>query len=336
MLGTGKQVLLTEATAIVGVAERLSESFERAVRLMALCKGRIICTGMGKSGIVCQKMAATLTSTGTPAHFLHPAEAIHGDLGMVRGEDLVLAISYSGETEELLRLLEMLKRIGTPLIALTGNMQSSLARHSDVALDVGVEKEACPMGLAPTASTTAALAMGDALAMSLLRLKGFRAEDFAELHPGGNLGRQLLPVSALMQKGEAIPSVRLETPMKDVIYEISRKGLGVTAVVDGEGRPVGIITDGDLRRLIEQHSGDLLSRTAGQCMHPNPKTIEPGELATTALRLMEERRITSLLVVDAIAAGIAAGTTTTTAAAGGSGMLVGVIHLHDLWRTQMF
>lgn len=318
MLGIARQVLLTEATAIIGVSERLTGSFTRAVGLLSSCRGRIICTGMGKSGLICQKVAATFTSTGTPSHFLHPAEAIHGDLGMVRAEDVVVAISYSGETEELLRLLELLKRMGTPLISLTGNMQSSLARHSDVALDVSVEKEACPIGLAPTASTTAALAMGDALAMAIMHIKGFRMEDFAELHPGGNLGRKLLAVSALMHRGDSLPSVQLNASMKDVIYEISRKGLGMTAVVDSEARPVGIITDGDLRRLLERHGGALLDRTAEQCMHPDPLTIGLIELATTALRIMEERRITSLLVVDE------------------NGRVSGVVHLHDLWRTQLF
>ncbi len=311
------RVLLIEAAAIERLASRLDEGFVKAVDMIAAGHGRLICTGMGKSGIICQKLAATFTSTGTPSHFLHPAEAIHGDLGMVRGDDVVLAISYSGETEELLRLLEVLKRIGTPLISLTGNLQSTLARQSDVALDVGVEQEACPMGLAPTASTTAALAMGDALAMALMERKGFRPEDFAELHPGGELGRKLLRVDAVMHAGDDIPAVPRDTHMKDVIYEISRKGLGVTAVIDADHRPLGIITDGDLRRLLERHGGSLLDHSAGQCMHENPRTIRPDELATTALRLMEERRITSLLVTDL------------------SGLLVGIVHLHDLWRTEM-
>jgi len=311
------RVLEIEAAAIRGVAERLGEAFADAVELIVSCKGRLICTGMGKSGIICQKLAATFTSTGTPAHFLHAAEATHGDLGMVRREDVVLAISYSGETDELLRLLELLRRIGTPLISLTGNLQSTLARQSDVTLDVGVEKEACPMGLAPTASTTAALAMGDALAMALMERKGFRQEDFADIHPGGEIGRKLLRVEAVMHRGDAIPVVQLDARMADVIYEISRKGLGVTAVLDPRHIPVGIITDGDLRRMLEKHGGSLLERSAGECMHRGPLSIRPSDLATMALRIMEERRITSLLVTDP------------------EGTLVGIVHLHDLWRTQM-
>ena len=310
------KVLRIEAAAIEHVASRLSDSFIKALDLISACRGRLICTGMGKSGLVCQKVAATFTSTGTPAHFLHPAEAIHGDLGMVQGDDLVLAISYSGETEELLRLCELLKRLGTRLISLTGNLQSTLARSSDVALDVGVEQEACPIGLAPTASTTAALAMGDALAMAMMARKGFGPEDFAVLHPGGEIGRKMLRVGGLMHTGESMPSVGLDTPMKDVIYEISRKALGVAAVLDEQGRPAGIITDGDLRRILEK-GGDILTRSAGQCMHRNPITISPDELATTALHMMEQRKITSLLVTDA------------------EGKAAGVIHLHDLWRTQM-
>lgn len=318
MLEAAREVLRTEAIAIEAVAAKLDTDFLRAIDLLSSCKGRVICSGMGKSGIICQKLAATFTSTGTPAHFLHPAEAIHGDLGMVRGDDVVIAISYSGETEELLRLLEVLKRIGTPLISLTGNLRSTLAIHSDVALDVGVEREACPMGLAPTASTTASLAMGDALAMCVVMKKGFKPEDFAMLHPGGQLGRSLVAVSALMHKGDAVPRVSLESSMKDVIYEISRKGLGMAAVVDAEDRPAGIITDGDLRRLIEAHGGGLLTRAAKDCMHSNPHRMRADALAPEALRIMEERRITSLIVVDEDA------------------KLAGVIHLHDLWRTQMF
>ncbi|MEW6369216.1 MAG: KpsF/GutQ family sugar-phosphate isomerase [Acidobacteriota bacterium] len=310
------KVLRIEAAAIERVASRLNDNFLRALDLIAACNGRLICTGMGKSGLICQKVAATFTSTGTPAHFLHPAEAIHGDLGMVQADDLVLAISYSGETEELLRLCELLKRIGTPMISLTGNLQSTLARSSDVALDVGVEQEACPIGLAPTASTTAALAMGDALAMAMMARKGFGADDFAVLHPGGDIGRKLLRVGQLMHTGDSMPAVNFDTSMKDVIYEISRKGLGMAAVLDEKGRPAGIVTDGDLRRLLEK-GGDILTSTAEKCMHRNPITISPDEFATTALRMMEQRKITSLLVT------------------GADGKAAGVIHLHDLWRTQM-
>ncbi|MCI0613095.1 KpsF/GutQ family sugar-phosphate isomerase, partial [bacterium] len=285
--------------------------------LLASCKGRVVLTGMGKSGIICRKIAATFSSTGQPALFLHPAEAIHGDLGMVVPGDVVISISNSGETAELLRLLEMLKRLGISLIALTGRNQSTLARYSDVVLDVSVAQEACPLNLVPTASTTAALAMGDALAMCLMVQRGFKEEDFARLHPGGKLGMKLLKVSELMRTGEAVPIVRIKTPMKDVIYEMSRKGIGVTSVVDDSGSVVGIISDGDLRRHLE-HDDQLLKLNAEDVMTRDPITIDGEDLATKALNIMEQKRITSLLILDK------------------NHKILGIIHLHDLWRTEMF
>jgi arabinose-5-phosphate isomerase len=314
---TALEVLQSEANAILGLIDRIDANFEKAVELLASCKGRVVLTGMGKSGIICRKIAATFSSTGQPALFLHPAEAIHGDLGMVVPGDVVISISNSGETAELLRLLEMLKRLGIPLIALTGRSQSTLARHSDVVLDVSVAQEACPLNLVPTASTTAALAMGDALAMCLMVQRGFKEEDFARLHPGGKLGMKLLKVSELMRTGEAIPIVRSKTPMKDVMYEMSRKGIGVTSVLDDKDRVVGIISDGDLRRYLEKDE-QLLKRNAEDVMTRNPITIAADDLATKALNLMEQKRITSLLILDK------------------DHKILGIIHLHDLWRTEMF
>jgi len=317
MYQTAREVLQSEANAILGLVERIDSNFEKAVELLSGCKGRVVLTGMGKSGIICRKIAATFSSTGQPALFLHPAEAIHGDLGMVVPGDVVVSISNSGETSELLRLLEMLKRLGIPLIALTGGNQSTLARYSDVVLDVSVAQEACPLNLAPTASTTAALAMGDALAMCLMVQRGFKEEDFARLHPGGKIGKKLMKVSELMRTGGAVPVVRSKTPMKDVIYEMSRKGIGVTTVIDDGDRVVGIISDGDLRRHLEQDD-QLLQRKAEDVMTRNPKTIEAEDLATEALNLMEEKKITSLLILDK------------------ERKIQGIIHLHDLWRTEMF
>jgi arabinose-5-phosphate isomerase len=314
---TAVEVLQSEANAILGLIDRIDENFEKAVELLAACKGRVVLTGMGKSGIICRKIAATFSSTGQPALFLHPAEAIHGDLGMVVPGDVVMSISNSGETAELLRLLEMLKRLGIPLIALTGRSQSTLARYSDVVLDVSVTQEACPLNLVPTASTTAALAMGDALAMCLMVQRGFKEEDFARLHPGGKLGMKLLKVSELMRTGEAVPIVRIKTPMKDVIYEMSRKGIGITSVVDDAGRLMGIISDGDLRRHLE-HDDQLLKLNAEDVMTRDPKTIGGEDLATKALNIMEQKRITSLLILDK------------------DRKILGIIHLHDLWRTEMF
>jgi arabinose-5-phosphate isomerase len=316
-LELARKVLRIEAAAILGLVDRINGDFERAVQLLFECRGRVIVTGMGKSGIICRKIAATLSSTGTSAWFLHPAEATHGDLGAIREDDVVLALSYSGETEELLRLLESIRRLGARLIALTGDPGSTLARAADVTLNCGIAKEACPMNLVPTASTTAALAMGDALAMTLLVRKGFREEDFASLHPGGKLGRRLMRVEHVMHAGESAPIVRVSTPMADVFHEMSSKRLGMTCVVDVEGRLVGVFTDGDLRRLMSR-TPDVLSLTAGEAMTPRPFTISRELLAVEALRVMEMNKITSVVVVDA------------------QQRVEGVVHLHDLWRTQMF
>ena len=311
-LSLARKVLETEAAAVLALVARLDDRFARAVVLVRDCKGRVIVTGMGKSGIICRKIAATLASTGTPAFFLHPAEAIHGDLGVVQADDVVIAMSYSGETEELTRVLETVKRIGAPLIALTGDMTSTLARAANEAIDCRVSEEACPMNLVPTASTTAALAMGDALAMAVLVEKGFRPEDFANLHPGGKLGKRLMRVEQLMHAGEALPVVQLHTAMKDVIYEMSRKGLGMTSVVEKDGRLAGIITDGDLRRKWSAASvQDLTARGV------NPVTIPHDTMAVEALAMMEQRKITSIVVIDA------------------DHRVEGVVHLHDLWRTEM-
>ena len=312
-----RKVLQIEAAAILALVERLDGRFENAVRLLLDCRGRVIVTGMGKSGIICRKIAATLASTGTPAFFLHPAEAIHGDLGVITADDVVVALSYSGETDELLRLLETIKRLGARLIAITGSCGSTLGRAADVALDCGVSEEACPLNLVPTASTTAALALGDALAMTLLVAKGFRQEDFANLHPGGKLGKRLMRVEQLMHGGDKLPSVRTDTPMKDVIYEMNRKGLGMTCVVDGEGRLAGIITDGDLRRHMTG-SLSIVQQTAGDLMTRNPVTVARDLFAVEALNLMERRKITAVIVVDA------------------AQRVEGVVHLHALWRTEMF
>jgi len=317
-LETARKVLEIEAQTLTDLIGRLNDRFEEAVDALFACRGRVVVAGMGKSGIIGQKISATFSSVGTPSFFLHPAEALHGDLGrLVRGDSL-LALSYSGETEELLRLLETLKRLGIPLITLTGNVRSTLAQTSDVAIDVSVPHEACPLGLAPTASTTAMLAMGDALAMALLERRGFSAEDYATLHPAGGLGMKLRRVETLMHKGDAVPRVEPGTAMAEVIYEMSRKGLGVTTVVDDEERLIGFISDGDLRRFFEKTGSQALSFTAVDCMTRSPVTIERKELATRALNLMESRKITSLPVVDAL------------------GKLEGVLHIHDLWTTQMF
>ena len=305
------------------LAERLegamAADFDRAVACILQCgesRGRVVVTGMGKSGIIAQKIAATLSSTGSPALFLHPAEAVHGDLGMLAKGDVIIALSASGETEEILRLLANIKRIGDALISFCCNMQSTLALASDVALDCSVPAEACGMGLAPTASTTAMLALGDALAIAVSIKKGFRAEDFAALHPGGKLGKRLASVRQLMHTGDAIPRVAPGTPMKDVIYEMSRKKLGMTTV-EQDGCLLGIISDGDLRRLLEREGPDTLNKTAGDAMNTTPRTIAADELAVRALSLMEEKKITSLIVVNA------------------EGVLEGVVHLHDLWGTEL-
>ncbi len=312
-----RKVLEIEAEAVRGLLDQLDESFDRAVELLKTTSGRVVCSGMGKSGIIMKKLAATLSSTGTPSFFLHPAEAVHGDLGMLASGDTVLAASYSGATEELLKLVETLKRLGIPLIALTGKPSSQLARVADIHLSVAIDQEACPLDLAPTASTTATLALGDALAMALLEAKGFSRDDFARLHPAGDLGKRLLRVHQLMHVDEALPKVGGSTRMSDAIYEMSRKGLGITAVVDDDDRLVGCISDGDLRRLLE-HDGGLLQRRAADCMHPDPHTIDGNELASAALKVMEKHRITSLFVTDA------------------DRKLGGIVHLHDLWRLELF
>ncbi|MGH9339326.1 MAG: KpsF/GutQ family sugar-phosphate isomerase [Acidobacteriota bacterium] len=318
MKDIARKVLQIESEAISALISRLDDGFDRAVDLLANCRGRVVTTGMGKSGLICRKIAATMASTGTPALFLHPAEALHGDLGMLAQGDVVLALSNGGETEELVKLLGTLKRLGIPLISMVGDKDSTLGRGSEVALDVSVDQEACPFGLAPTASTTAALALGDALAIVLSGKKGFRLEDFARLHPGGQLGKRLCRVSELMHSGDRVPAVTADASMDDVIYEMSRKGLGVTSVLDQEGRLLGVISDGDLRRLLQRDRDRILSRSAGECMTKNPMTISENELATAALNLLEQRKITSLMVTDS------------------AGRLTGVIHLHDLWGTQMF
>ena len=312
-----RRVLEIEAGAVKGLVDQLDESFDRAVAMLKECQGRVVCSGMGKSGLIMKKVAATLSSTGTPALFLHPAEATHGDLGMLAPGDIVLAASFSGSTEELVRLVETLKRLGIPLIMLTGNRDSPLARYADLHVRVAVDQEACPLDLAPTASTTATLALGDAMAMALLEAKGFTPEDFARLHPGGQIGRDLLRVHELMHTGDDLPQVGSDTPMRDAIYEMSRKKLGITAVVDGDSRLIGCISDGDLRRLLEQDE-TLLRSLAGECMKPDPFTIDRGELASAALNTLEENRITSLFVND------------------DDGRLEGIVHIHDLWRLELF
>jgi arabinose-5-phosphate isomerase len=313
------EVLETEAAAIRGLLSQLDGNFDRAVTLLASTAGRVVCTGMGKSGLIMKKVAATLSSTGTPALFLHPAEAVHGDLGMIVPGDVVVAASTSGTTEELLRLVATLKRLGVPLVAMTGNTTSTLARHADIHLSVAIDREACPLNLAPTASTTAMLALGDALAMALLETRGFTSEDFALLHPAGSLGKRLLKVEQLMHEGPALPYVAMAASMRDAIYEMSQKKLGITAVIraDDDPRLAGCISDGDLRRLLATDDR-LLTRTAGECMNSHPRTIAGGELAAAALKMMEDHRITSLFICD-------------------SGQrLQGVVHLHDLWGLELF
>jgi len=314
-----RKVLETEAAAIMALIDRLDVRFDAAVDTLRRCTGRVILTGMGKSGIICRKIAATLTSTGTAAFFLHPAEATHGDLGVIQGDDVVVALSYSGETDELLRLLEPIRRVGAKLIAITGGPSSTLALAADVAIDCSVTEEACPMNLVPTASTTAALAIGDALAMCLLVEKGFREEDFASLHPGGKLGKRLMRVEALMHSGDRCPIVKPDTLMRDVIYVMSSKGLGMTCVVDGDDALLGIITDGDLRRHMERGAAFLEFRAA-DVMTRNPVSVPPTTLAAQALNIMEQRKITSVVVADG----------------NHSQRVAGVVHLHDLWRMEVF
>src|SRR5579864_1095013 len=331
---TGENVIRIEAQALKDLADRIagpmSEAFNCAAELLYFCAGRVVVTGMGKSGLIARKIAATLSSTGTPSLFMHPVEALHGDLGMLAQGDVVIALSASGETEEILQLLATIKRLRIPLNAITCDQDiagapaaatskvksSTLAEAADVALSCAVAQEACTLGLAPTASTTAMLALGDALAVAVAERKGFKEEDFASLHPGGKLGKRLARVESLMHTGDAVPHVTPQTKMPDVIYEMSRKKLGVTTVVEGE-KLVGVISDGDLRRLLERRGKDTLDLTAGECMTREPKTISAHEFAATALAIMEEKKITSLVVVD------------------GNRKLEGILHLHDLWGTEM-
>jgi arabinose-5-phosphate isomerase len=312
-LARARRVLDVEAAALAAVRDRLDDRFERAIDLLLACRGKVVVTGVGKSGIVCRKIAATLASTGTAAFFLHAGEASHGDLGMLMRGDVVLAVSNSGETEEVVRLLPLVRRFGVPLIALVGRLDSTLGRAADVALDVSVPEEACGLGLAPTSSTTATMALGDALAVALLEERGFGAEDFALLHPGGALGRRLLRVDDVMHRGDALPVVGTSASLPETVVEMTAKRLGVTAVVDGGGTLAGIVTDGDLRRGLER-SVDIRSLTAAQLMTANPKTIAGDALAAQALALMERHKITSLVILD------------------GDRRPVGVVHLHDLLR----
>lgn len=319
ILEEARRVLKIEAEAVAALVERVDESFRRAVELILSSRGRVVVTGMGKSGLIGQKIASTLASTGTPAFFLHPAEGVHGDLGMIMRGDVVIAISNSGETEEVLRILPVIRRIGNPLVTMTGNCASTLARAGDIHLDVSVREEACPLGLAPTASTTATLAMGDALAVALLVERRFRPEDFALFHPGGSLGKKLLlTVADLMHTGDGVPLVSLGTPMKEALFVITSKGLGVTGVLDENGELAGVITDGDLRRALGR-GVDILSSEAGALMTRNPKRIEADELAARALQRMEQHGITSLFVFESA----------------GSRTPVGIIHLHDLLKAGL-
>jgi len=314
-----KRVIQVEADALKALAERIDGEFERAVEMILSSRGRVVVSGMGKSGLVGQKIASTMASTGTPAFFLHPAEGIHGDLGMIMKGDVVIGVSNSGETEELLRILPVIKRLGARLIAMTGNPASTLGRAGDVVLDISVKEEACPLGLAPTASTTATLAMGDALAVALLVQRGFSAEDFALFHPGGSLGKKLLlTVADFMHSGDAMPLVKEETPMREALFVITAKKLGASGVVDAEGRLVGVITDGDLRRALERGS-DIINQPAGALMTRNPKRIKGMELAAKALQQMEEFSITSLFVFEDDTSDIP----------------IGIIHLHDLLKAGL-
>lgn len=316
-IAEARRVLEVEAAAILGVIEHLDRHFIDAVELVAQSNGRVVTMGVGKSGIICKKISATLASTGTPSFFMHPTEAIHGDLGMLVRGDIVLAISNSGETEELVRLLPSIKRVGAEIIAITGNPTSTLARVADHHLNASISKEACPLGLAPTASTTATLALGDAFAMALLVRRGFREEDFGFLHPGGKLGKRFLRVRELMHHGDDVPLVRENTGMRDVIYEMSRKGFGIAAVTDERGVMQGVISDGDLRRLLA-HDDLVVRKTAAESMKRDPVTISGDELASAALQIMEERKITSLFIVD------------------DAQRVEGIIHIHDLWGLELF
>ncbi len=313
-LDSARRVLRIESEAVAALSSRLDASFERAVQIILACSGRTVVSGMGKSGHVASKIASTLASTGTPAFFVHPAEASHGDLGMITAQDVMIALSNSGESGEVLAIVPLAKRRGARIIAMTGNPRSSLAREADVHLDAGVAEEACPLGLAPTASTTAALALGDALAVALLEARGFGTEDFARSHPGGALGKRLLThVSDVMRRGEALPVVRVGASLPEAILEVTRKGMGMTAVLDATGAVAGIFTDGDLRRALDRGS-DLRQLRVDEVMSPDPRTIGPEQLAVEAVRLMEEHRISQILVVDAGHA------------------LVGALNMHDLFK----
>ena len=316
-LELARAVLRTEADAVRALIARLDDRFVAAVQLLADCRGRVIVTGMGKSGIIARKIAATLSSTGTSAYFVHPAEAAHGDLGAVRNEDLLIALSRSGETPEILRLAELTKRLGVRIVAITGASSSSLGQTADVALECRVDEEACPLNLTPTASTTAALALGDALAMTLHVRKGFREEDFANLHPGGQLGKRLLRIDRLMHTSDQLPLVDMATPLRDVVATMSAKGFGMACVTRADSTLAGIITDGDLRRRLSA-AENLLAQRAADVMTKDAITIRPAALAAEALAILEARRITSLVVVD------------------DASRVVGIVHLHDLWRTELF
>ncbi len=316
MIETAKKVLRIEADAILALLDRIDERFCRVADMILACKGRVVITGMGKSGLICQKIAATFTSTGTPALFLHPAEGMHGDLGMLMKGDVVIAVSNSGETEEILKILPLIKRMGLPLVAMSGNPKSTLARAGDIFLDISVREEACPLGLAPTASTTATLAMGDALAVALLVERGFKEEDFALYHPGGSLGKRLLlRVEDLMHSGEDIPMVPLGTPLKEALFEITNKKLGITGIADSQGTLVGVFTDGDLRRTIEKDF-EVLNRPINEVMTHHPKRILRSNLAAKALQRMEEHAITSLFVFEKE----------------DDSAPIGIVHLHDLLK----
>ena len=314
---TARRVLEIEARAIADLAARLDGAFDRAVELLLACSGRVVVTGMGKSGIVAQKIAATLSSTGTPSFFMHPAEALHGDLGMLVRGDVVIALSNSGETEEIVRLLELIRRLGATIVGMSGDPGSTLARFADVHLHVGVDREACPLDLVPTASTTAALALGDALTVAVYQRRGFSPQDFARVHPGGRLGRRLLQVGQVMHHGPSLPQVRSGASMAEAVAEMSAKRLGMTCVVDEGGRLLGVLTDGDLRRRMLRAERPM-EGSVDDAMSRAPSTIGAAALAAEALRAMEERRITSLPVVDE------------------RGTLLGVIQIHDLWRTELF
>ena len=314
----GKEVLDIEASSVKQLAENLNETFAQAVELLSQTDSRVIVTGIGKSGLVGRKIAATFSSCGTPAIFIHPVEAGHGDLGMIVKKDIMIAISYSGDTRETMDLLAFVKRMGIKLIGITGNKKSKLAQHSDVILEAKVEKEADPMGVIPTASSTSALAIGDALAIALMKKKGVSEQDFAFFHPKGQLGRKLLKIKSLMHKGRQVPSVPLSTPMKSILEEMSQKSLGMTCVIDNNNKLVGIITDGDLRRQLQKFGKTTLTKNAQECMTPNPLAIDKEELAAKALHIMEKKKVTSLIVKNK------------------DNEIEGIIHLHDLWGTEMF